>query len=213
MKKQTLSIFLACLILIAGCDTEAQKSDSKTVASHTEEASIVGHSKSAHQANTGSLIETPNFDIQAEDYGKQVRPLLDNSEFATMTQVEVVDGDPSDAFIIDYPHHISLVGKVSESGKLESLVYTMPVNEQLEKSGANLSQLVTASMQVLNPELSESAAKSKVASLLDQAFSNYIMEKSQQRSVGVVKDKVYVCDISDKGVRVLIEPSEGSRYG
>lgn len=212
MKKIMLSTLSACLLLTAGCNAESEQAEPKAAISNTEDVAPIGHTQSPNHGQATKLMKKPNFDIKAEDYGNKVNELLANTEFATMTLTKVVEGDSGDAFIIDYPHHISLTGEVNESGVLEALIYTMPSNEQLEKSGAKLSQLVTASMLALNPELSASDAKSKVAELLDQAFSNYIMQKTQQRAIGVVGEGVYVCEISEMGVRLLIEPAEGSRF-
>ena len=210
MKKPMLSAL--CLILLAGCNAESEKAEPKAALSNTENVAPIGHTQTSSHGQAAKLIEKPNFEIKAEDYGNKVNELLTNTEFATMTVAEVVEGDSGDAFIIDYPHHISLTGEVNESGVLEALIYTMPSNGQLEKSGTKLSQLVTASMLALNPELSASEAKPKVAELLDQAFSNYILQKTQQRAIGVVGEGVYVCEISEMGVRLLIEPAEGSRF-
>ena len=212
MKKPMLSALAAYLILIAGCNAESEKAETKAALSNTENVAPIGHTQTSSHGQAAKLIEKPSFEIKAEDYGNKVNELLTNTEFATMTVTEVVEGGSGDAFIIDYPHHISLTGEVNESGVLEALIYTMPSNGQLEKSGTKLSQLVTASMLALNPELSPSEAKPKVAELLDQAFSNYILQKTQQRAIGIVGEGVYVCEISEMGVRLLIEPAEGSRF-
>lgn len=212
MKKPMLSALAACLLLIAGCNTESEKAKPKAAVTNTEDVAPIGHTHTPNHGQAAKLIKKPNFDIKVEDYGSKVNELLANTEFATMTLTKVVEGDSGNVFIVDYPHHISLTGEVNESGVLEALIYSMPSNGQLEKSGAKLSQLVAASMSVLNPELSPSEAKSKVAELLDQAFSNYILQKTQQRAIGVVGEGVYVCEISEMGVRLLIEPAEGSRF-
>lgn len=212
MKKPVLSALTACLILIAGCNAESEKAEPKAAVTNTEDVAPIGHTQTPNHGQAAKLIKKPNFDIKAEDYGNKLNELLANTEFAAMTVTKVAEGDSGDAFIIDYPHHISLTGEVNESGVLEALIYTMPSNEQLEKSGAKLSQLVTASVLALNPELSPSEAKAKVAELLDQAFSNYILQKTHQRAIGVVGERVYVCEISEMGVRLLIEPAEGSRF-
>ena len=212
MKKPMLSALTACLILIAGCNAESEKAEPKAAVTNTEDVAPIGHTQTPNHGQAAKLIKKPNFDIKAEDYGNKLNELLANTEFAAMTVTKVAEGDSGDAFIIDYPHHISLTGEVNESGVLEALIYTMPSNKQLEKSGAKLSQLVTASVLALNPELSPSEAKAKVAELLDHAFSNYILQKTQQRAIGVVGKGVYVCEISEMGVRLLIEPSEDSRF-
>ncbi|WP_201543603.1 hypothetical protein [Psychrobacter sp. H7-1] len=212
MKKPVLSALTACIILIAGCNAESEKAEPKAAVTNTEDVAPIGHTQTPNHGQVAKLIKKPNFDIKAEDYGNKLNELLANTEFAAMTVTKVAEGDSGDAFIIDYPHHISLTGEVNDSGVLEALIYTMPSNEQLEKSGAKLSQLVTASVLALNPELSPSEAKAKVAELLDQAFSNYILQKTHQRAIGVVGERVYVCEISEMGVRLLIEPAEGSRF-
>ncbi|MUG31417.1 hypothetical protein [Psychrobacter sanguinis] len=212
MKKPMLSALTACLILIAGCNAESEKAEPKAAVTNTEDVAPIGHTQTPNHGQAAKLIKKPNFDIKAEDYGNKLNELLANTEFAAMTVTKVAEGDSGDAFIIDYPHHISLTGEVNESGVLEALIYTMPSNEQLEKSGAKLSQLVTASVLALNPKLSPSEAKAKVAELLDHAFSNYILQKTHQRAIGVVGEGVYVCEISEMGVRLLIEPAEGSRF-
>lgn len=211
---------LSVSLLLSACNLKPEpepESEPKAKTHHsasgtnTEDVAPIGHSQT-QVSNIDSTAARPKFDIKVEDYAKTINRLLANTEFAGNTFDEVIEGEYDNAFVIDYPQRISLTGEVSESGWLQKLTYTMPSDQQLERSGHQLLQLVSASMQALNPDLSESEADSKVASLLDQAVSNFIMENTQQRAVGVVNDSVYVCEISEMGVRVLIEPAEGSRY-
>lgn len=214
MKKTTLTALAAACLLLTACHSDPESESAGTQAENTEEVAPPGHqqmtrtTQSAHSA----LSKKPHFDISAQSYGEQINQQLQGSEFADKTLTDLSESDSDKVFITDYTHHISVVGEVNEDDQLEDLTYTMPVNDSIETEAAALIQLTAASMHVLNPEVSAEQATDKVTGLINQVITAFKETNEQQQEVSVIGDKVYVAQISDRGLRFLIEPTEDSRF-
>ncbi|WP_019672549.1 hypothetical protein [Psychrobacter lutiphocae] len=209
MKKAILAILITASSLLVGC---GQTDNNVNTDKAQSEAPTVAHGHDATDKNDAHANVKPSFDISITDYGNKVSELLAGTDFEGETLTQVVEGESDNVFISDYSYKISMVGESSETDKLQKLTYTMPFDDTISEEAARLTQLVAASAQSLNSKLSQKEASARVSDLINEAVSGFVMQKEPQRTVIVINDQVYVCDVSEMGVRLLIEPANGSRY-
>lgn len=214
MNKKILSTGIAAAFLLTACNSEPEPENVDTQSENTEEVAPPGHQKMT-QASRDTYVaplKTANFDITAQSYGERMNELLVGSEFEAKTITDVSDGDRDKVFITDYTHKISVAGNVNDNNMLQDLTYTMPVNESIKVESAALIQLVSASMQTLNDDIDTSQASDNTANLINKIVDDYEQTGEQQQVVEVMGDIVYAAQISDHGLRVVIQPKEDSRY-
>ncbi|PNK60345.1 hypothetical protein A6J60_005300 [Psychrobacter sp. FDAARGOS_221] len=218
MNNKKLLAFIAATLLLTACgsepDSEPQNTNTDTQTANTEEVAPPGHEKMTQATRDTYVppIKKSNFDITVQSYGKKINELLAGTEFADKTITDLSESDRDKVFITDYTHQISVVGEVNDEDKLQDLTYTMPVNDNIKAESTSLVELVSASMQVLNAEVKATQAKDETAKLIGQIVDDFEKSGEQQQAVKMVGDNVYAAQISDHGLRVVIQPKQDSRY-
>lgn len=214
MNTKKLSAFISAALLLAACSSDPEPESKNTQAGNAEEVAPPGHQKKT-QATWDTYvapIKKSNFGITVQSYGKKINELLADTEFADKTITDLSESDRDKVFITDYTYQISVVGNVNDEDKLQNLTYTMPVNDSIKAESYALVELVSASMQALNTEVNANQAKDDTARLIGQIVDDFQKTDEQQQAVKTVGDNVYAAQISDHGLRVVIQPQEDSRY-
>ena len=199
----TLSIFFLFMIIFSFTMSEEQKKSSSTH-KNIEIEPPKSNSNNIEKLNKPVEVETKNLGLTPEQFRKVFNSKLtslDVKGLRPLAEFSIRDGNVKDTFTVNITNAVSIVGKVSKSGKIESLIM-MYDHSDVEKESLNYILLTGLMIQAVS---NDDEIPKQVAPLLTYAVKN--MESEKENNFQIINDIKYSAT-SDKatGTWFIIEP-------